>query len=103
MKRRPKKQIKEIAKKRIKELFAEAEKTKDQELSNRYVELARKIAGKARIWMPREFKRRFCKHCYSYLKSGKNARIRTRAGRLVIYCLKCKKYARIPLKSNKKT
>lgn len=102
MKRRPKKQVKEIALQRIKELFAEAEKTKDKKLANRYVDLARKIAGKARVRMPREYKRRFCKHCYAYLRSGKNARIRTRAGRLVIYCLECKKYARIPLNSNKK-
>lgn len=103
MKRRPKKQVKEIALQRIKELFAEAEKTKDQKLANRYVELARKIAGKARVRIPREYKRRFCKHCYSYLRLGKNARIRTRQGKLVIYCLECKKYTRIPLKSNKKT
>ena len=98
MKRPSKKQIKETAKERVKELFAEATKTKSQKLANRYVHLARKIAMKARIRMPREYKRRFCKHCYSYLKSGQNARIRTRQGKLVIYCLECKKYARIPLK-----
>ncbi len=101
MKRRPKKQVKEIANQRIKELFAEAFKTKSQKLANRYVHLARKIAGKARIRMPREYKRRFCKHCYAYLRSGKNARIRTRQGKLIIYCLNCKKYNRIPLKGNK--
>lgn len=101
MKRRPKKQVKEIAKERIKELFKEAEN--NPKMANRYVQLARKIAGKARIRMPREYKRRFCKHCHHYLKSGKNARIRTRNKTLVIYCLDCKKYTRIPLKSNKKT
>ncbi|MCK4589593.1 MAG: ribonuclease P [Nanoarchaeota archaeon] len=98
MKPRPKKQIKETAKQRIKELFQEAQKTKSQKLANRYVQLARKIAGKARIRMPKIYKRRFCKHCYTYLRSGQNARIRTRQGKLVIYCLECKKFARIPLR-----
>ena len=98
MKHRPKSQVKEIAQQRIKELFAEAQLTKSQKYANRYVELARKIAGKARIRMPREYKRRYCKHCYTYLKSGQNARIRTRQGKLIIYCLECKKYTRIPLK-----
>ena len=98
MKRRPKSQVKEIARQRIKELFQEAQITESQKLANRYVELARKITGKARVRMPKEYKHRFCKHCYNYLKSGKNARIRTRQGKLVIYCLNCKKYTRIPLK-----
>lgn len=98
MKRRPKLEVKEIAKQRIKELFQEAQTTESQKLKNRYVQLARKIAGKARIRMPREYKRRYCKHCYSYLKSGQNARIRTRNKKLIIYCLECKKYTRIPLK-----
>jgi len=100
---RPKKQTREIARQRIKELFQEAQKAKTQKLKNRYVELARKIAQKARIRIPREFKRRFCKHCYTYLEPGKNARIRTREGKLVIYCKECKKYTRIPLKSHQKS
>lgn len=98
MKRRPKKQVKEIAQQRIKELFQEASKTKTQKLANRYVELSRKLAMKARIRFPPEYKRRFCKHCYSYLRSGQNARIRTRQGKVVIYCFNCKKFTRIPLK-----
>ena len=99
MKHRPKKQVKEIARERIKELFKEAQN--NPKMANRYVSLARKIAGKARIRMPKELKRRFCKHCYKYLRSGKNARIRTREGKLIIYCLECKKHNRIPLNSNK--
>ncbi|MFC1801498.1 ribonuclease P protein component 4 [Nanoarchaeota archaeon] len=101
MKRQSKKQIKETARSRVKELFQEAQKTKTKKLANRYVHLARKIAMKARIRMPKELKRQYCKHCYSYLKSGQNARIRTREGKLIIYCLECKKHSRIPLKSNK--
>ncbi|MEM3126873.1 MAG: ribonuclease P protein component 4 [Candidatus Woesearchaeota archaeon] len=96
----PDKELKNIAKERISILFEQADKifSKSPKLANRYIELARKIAMKARYKMPSLFKRKFCKHCYHFLVSGKNARIRTREGKLVIYCLDCKKYTRIPLK-----
>jgi len=91
---------KEIAKERIETLFQEAEKvfSSNPSLSHRYVTLARKISMKVRMKFPRELKRRFCKHCYKFLMPGRNARIRTREGKLIIYCLECKKYTRIPLK-----
>jgi len=91
-----KEEQKEIAKKRIEKLFEEAEKTKSQKLANRYVELARKIAMKLNLRMPKKFKRKLCKHCYNYFKS-KNYRVRTRDGKLIYYCFECKKYTRIPL------
>ena len=89
-----------IGKDRIKKLFEEAEKAfkKNKKLSNRYVELARKIAMKLQLKMPKKYKRQFCKHCYKYLKNGVNARVRVHKSRVVIYCLECKKYTRIPLK-----
>jgi len=90
---------KEIAKERIKTLFQQAEQTfvKDKSLANRYVTLARKISMKLRLRMPRELKRKFCKHCYKYLKPGTNARVRTRDGKVVISCFECKKFTRIPV------
>ena len=93
--------IKNIAKERIAILLKQAEEmfSKNPKLSNRYVYLARRIAMKARFKMPSLFKRKFCKHCYHFLMPGKNARIRTREGKLIIYCLNCKKYTRIPLKT----
>ena len=96
-----KKKQKEIAQERIKTLFQEAAKSfsKNQSLSHRYVALARKIAMKVKTRIPPELKRKFCKHCYKYLRPGANCRIRTREGKVVIYCLECKKYLRIPLKS----
>ena len=96
----PKKQQKEIAQERIKTLFQEAEEafSKNQALSNRYVTLARKIAMKVKFRIPMELKRKFCKHCYKYLFPGRNCRVRTREGKLIIYCLECKKYTRIVLK-----
>jgi len=90
--------IKEIALDRIKTLFKEARAVfkKDKTLANRYVTLARKIAMKARIPIPAPLKRRFCKHCYKYLMPSVNCRIRTNKGKVVYYCLECKKYMRFP-------
>jgi len=95
---------KEIARQRIKKLFSEAEKIfpKDKELANKYVKLARKIAMKFNLRMPRGYKRRFCKHCYSYLVPGKNLRVRTRDEKSVYYCLECKKFMRFPLSKGSK-
>ena len=99
----PKKLQKQIAQERIETLFLEAEKAfpTNKSLSNRYVTLARKIAMKVKTRIPRELKRKFCKHCYKYLFPGRNCRIRTREGKLIIYCLECKKYTRIMLGERK--
>ena len=95
-----KKKQKEIAKERIIMLFAQADKAfaSNPSLSHRYVTLARKLAMKAKVRIPVELKRKFCKNCYKYLRSGSNARVRTREGKLVIYCLECKKFTRVVLK-----
>lgn len=97
---RSRKKQKQIAQERIKTLFEEAENafSKNPSLSHRYVHLARKIDMKLKTRIPRELKRKFCKHCYKFLMPGKNCRIRTREGKLIIYCLECKKYTRILLK-----
>ncbi|MAG52327.1 MAG: ribonuclease P [Nanoarchaeota archaeon] len=91
---------KQIARSRIKKLFEEADKAfkKNKKLSNRYVEIARKIGMKLNLKMPKKYKRQFCRHCYKYLKNGVNSRVRTNKGKVVIYCMECKKYTRIPLK-----
>lgn len=92
---------KKIAQERIKILFEEADKVfnKDPKLANRYVDLARKIAMKVNLRIPRNLKRKFCKHCYSYLKPGINSRTRIHKNKIIIYCKNCKKYTRIPLKN----
>ncbi len=91
---------KEIARGRIEILFREAEKafSGDKGLANRYVTLARKIAMKVRLRLPKEYRRKFCRHCYRYLRPGVNARVRTRAGKVVISCLECRKFMRIPVR-----
>ena len=94
------KKVKEIAKERIEILFQQAAKAKTQALANRYVTLARKIQMKARIRMPPNLKRKFCKHCYNYFKA-KNYRVRTKDKKVIYTCLKCKKYSRYPFKKEK--
>ena len=98
---------KTIAKRRINKLFLMAEENAisgELKLSDRYVELARKISMKYLTPIPREYKRRFCKHCYSYLIPSVNCRVRIHKGKTVIYCHSCKKYTRIPFKiSGKKS
>jgi ribonuclease P protein subunit RPR2 len=89
-----------IANVRILELFRQAELRyhEDKTLSNRYVEIARKIAMKFKIKIPRELKRKYCKHCYEYLVHGDNCRVRINESKVVYTCFNCKKYMRFPVK-----
>ena len=99
-----KKKQKNIAKQRINKLFILAEqKALEGEInfSTRYVELARKISMKHLISIPPEFKHTFCKHCYQYLFSDKFSRVRIKRGKILIYCSRCNKFTRIPLKNRK--
>lgn len=102
MSRRKDKKIRDrkIARERIIELFQQAEDNfhLDPKLSDRHVALARKIAMKHNISIPSKLKRKFCKHCYSFLMPGENCRIRTKRGMLIIYCLKCKKFTKFKYK-----
>ena len=91
---------KEIAKERVIGLFKQAEQVfaSDKALANRYVKIARDIAMSVKLKMPRELKRRYCKHCYAYLMPGKNCRVRVHLGKVIISCLDCKKFMRIPVR-----
>jgi ribonuclease P protein subunit RPR2 len=91
-------EIREIALERISNLFKEASSafSHDSSLSNRYVELARKIAMKAKVRIPRELKRRFCKRCLSYLVPSKNCIVRLQNSRVVYTCLNCRNVMRFP-------
>lgn len=98
------KKQKEIALERIKILFEQAKQAfrENPKLSDRYVALARKIAMKYKARIPRELKRKFCKHCYSYLRPPVNARVRIQKGKVVYTCFKCKKFMRFPYTKEKK-
>lgn len=100
VKRIPKKIKQEIALDRVKVLFKEAQikfKT-DPTLAQRYVDIARKTAMKVNLRMPRELKRKICKHCYSYLVPPKTCRVRIHKNKVIYYCLDCKKYMRYMIK-----
>lgn len=88
--------IKQISRERIGVLFREAERAfaTHPERSNRYVALARKISMRQRIRIDREFRRRFCHHCASYLVPGQNMRVRVHRGNVVVTCLVCNKKTR---------
>lgn len=98
-----------IAKERINELFRQADKrmsrkritSADKALANRYVSLARKISMKYKVKIPTKLKRRFCRHCYRFLKPGTNCRVRLAKGRVIYYCLECKRFMRFAYKSKR--
>lgn len=92
-----------IAEERIRELFHQADLAFGErpDLSDRYVQLARKISMKFKVKMPSSLKRKFCKHCYCYLRPGKNCRVRIAKGRVIYYCLKCKNFMRFVIRKKK--
>ncbi len=92
---------KKIAKQRIKRLFTLAEKQAfngKYNLSDRYVKIARKLSMKYLVPIPKEYKRFFCKHCYSYFHPDITCRMRISGGKIILFCKKCRKYTRIPFK-----
>ncbi len=93
------KEYQTIALERIKILFQEAARQfkSHPERSHRYITLARKIAMKAKVKIPKNLKRKFCLHCYKFLQPGVNCRVRTKNKKLVYYCFSCKRFMRIPL------
>ena len=107
--RKKRNSIKNIAEERINELFAFAKKIFEnnefkfisnedkQALANRYVELARTISMKCNYPIPKDLKKNFCKHCHTYFRHGINVRVRLNQGKIVKYCLTCKKFSRFPL------
>jgi len=91
---------KEAAKEHLRTLFRQADEafTEDPSLAHRYVKMARDIQMKHKVRMPREYKRKYCKHCYHYIRTGVNGRVRIRDGVLTVYCENCKKFTRVPFK-----
>ena len=70
---------------------------KDPAVAHRFVAKARRAAMRVQLVLPIYLKRRYCKHCNHYLMPSVNARVRIQKSRVIIYCLDCKKYTRIPL------
>jgi len=97
MKERSKNPVtKMVAKERIGVLFEQAQLAfhDHPEMSNRYVTLARRIAMRQRVRIDREFRRRYCHHCYAFLVPGQNMRVRVHRSNVVVTCGICNKKMR---------
>jgi len=92
-----KKNAKQKSLEQIKEFFQKAEEAKTEEIADRYVKKARRLAMSVNQPISRELKRKFCKHCYKYFKM-RNYRVRTRNGKVIYYCFHCKNYTRYVVK-----
>ncbi|MFC7166468.1 ribonuclease P protein component 4 [Halospeciosus flavus] len=80
---------------RLEELAAEAAREGNEERAKDYVRLARRIAERHRLRLPRSFVRFTCDACDRYLVPGKNARVRLQDGHVVVTC-ECGHQARYP-------
>jgi ribonuclease P protein subunit RPR2 len=87
-----------LAEERIERLHAlarEAARDGEAERAREYVRLARRLSERNRVRLPREFRRFTCDACDRYLIPGRNARVRTRDGHVVVTC-DCGAQARYP-------
>lgn len=90
--------VREIARERVERLGAlarEATTAGEAERARAYVRRARRIAERHRLGLPRELRRFTCDACDRYLVPGRNARVRTRSGHVVVTC-DCGHQARYP-------
>jgi len=87
---------KKIARERIGVLFAQARLAfgEHPERSNRYIELARRIAMRQRVRIDRGLRYQYCHHCYAFLVPGKNMRVRVHRGNVVVTCRTCNRKTR---------
>jgi ribonuclease P protein subunit RPR2 len=67
----------------------------NEDRAREYVRLARRLAERQRLTLPRDFRRFTCDRCDAFLRPGRNARVRTRSGHVVVTC-DCGEQARYP-------
>ncbi|KCZ71797.1 RNase P subunit RPR2 [Candidatus Methanoperedens nitroreducens] len=98
MRKKQKGWAKDMAQQRIIRLFelADHEFKAHPERSNRYVQLARRIAMRYRVRIPQELKQKVCKHCHAYLVQGVTARTRLQDTHITTTCLVCGEQMRRP-------
>jgi ribonuclease P protein subunit RPR2 len=80
---------------RLHELARSAAADGDPDLSRSYVRRARRVAERNRLSLPTRFKWLSCDRCDVYARPGRNARVRTRSGHVVVTC-DCGAQARYP-------
>lgn len=84
---------------RLEELARAATVEGDEDRAREYVRLARRIAERNRLELPKTFRRRTCDRCDRYLRPGTNARVRLQDGHVVVTC-DCGAQARYPYEEN---
>ena len=78
-----------IARERIEilhERAAAAAREDNHDRAREYVRRARRVAERNRLSLPQKFDRFTCDTCDAYLIPGKNARVRTQNGHVVVTC-----------------
>lgn len=99
--RMQKKKQQMIAQKRIEKLFSFADrqaKAGKLQYADNVVLIARRIAMKTTFRLPKDYKHRFCKHCYHYFLPSVTCRVRIQHGKKTITCYHCHRQTRIPYK-----
>ena len=89
------------AQERIQDLFSLAEtevRRSPENLSRRYVLLARRIGMRYNVRLLREYRDVYCRGCSTYWVEGRSVRTRLRAGRRTQTCLQCGRVRRLPIK-----
>ncbi|HLY75507.1 MAG TPA: ribonuclease P protein component 4 [Planctomycetota bacterium] len=89
------------AQERIQDLFSLAEtevRRSPDNLSQRYVLLARKIGMRYNVRLLREYRDVYCRGCSTFWVEGRSVRTRLRAGRRAQTCLCCGRVRRVPVK-----
>ncbi|MEM4782705.1 MAG: ribonuclease P protein component 4 [Halalkalicoccus sp.] len=80
---------------RLEALARDAASGGEDERASEYVALARRIAERNRLRLPRSFERSTCDRCDRYLQPGRNARVRLQDGHVVVACA-CGAHHRYP-------
>jgi len=99
--------VKRLALQRIQRLSNLAMKTlrENPKLAQRYIEIARRIAMRTRLHLPKEYRYFICRSCKRFILPGVNSRVRLQSRRdshVAITCLICGSHMRIPLRKRKK-
>ena len=90
----------DIATERIERLAALAEEAVtagEFDRSREYVRLARRLAERHRLSLPRQFARSACDRCDVFQRPGVNVRVRVQRGRVIRRC-DCGEIARYPFR-----
>lgn len=77
-------------------LVKKARKTKNTELGRKYIILARNLAKRNNLRLPKNLRKLFCHKCNTIF-SGKTSQRRIKNKKISIKCLVCGKYTRYKL------